>query len=75
MAVKSSLTNRPIRGPLLANPLFLLHNKNDKLLKTLETILHIAIDFVTMNDYILYIRLIKEIKKCLSIADKAHSRA
>ena len=40
--------------------MFSLQNKNDKSLKTLETILHLPLDFVTMNDYIRYIRLIKE---------------
>ena len=38
-----------------ANPLISLANKNDKSLKTLDIILRLAVDFVTMNDYILYI--------------------
>jgi len=44
------------RRPLAANPLKTLTNKNDKSLKTLETILRLGLDFDTINDYILYIR-------------------
>jgi hypothetical protein len=37
-------------------------NKNDNPLKTLETILRLALDFDTMNTYIIYIKLIRRLK-------------